>query len=122
MRSFDLKTTLLAAAAVGVAGTADAAGLDQFIGFGDSTMDSGYFRFNPTGTPALASAGTGDVLAGLLVSLLASGLPADRAAISAAFLHGLAGRRVAAQRGGDRAPVTAPDVAEALPAVIGSLT
>jgi len=77
---------------------------------------------NPTGSPALASAGTGDVLAGLLVSLLASGLPADRAAISAAFLHGLAGRRVAAELGGDRAPVTAPDVAAALPAVIGALT
>jgi ADP-dependent NAD(P)H-hydrate dehydratase / NAD(P)H-hydrate epimerase len=76
---------------------------------------------NPTGSAALASAGTGDVLAGLLVSLLASGLPADRAAISAAFLHGLAGRRVAADRGGDLSPVTAPDVAAALPAVIGSL-
>ena len=57
---------------------------------------------NPTGSPALATAGTGDVLAGLLVSLLAGGLPADRAAVSAAFLHGLAGRRVAAERGGDR--------------------
>ena len=40
---------------------------------------------NPTRTPALATTGTGDVLAGLLVSLLAGGLPADRAAIAAAF-------------------------------------
>jgi outer membrane lipase/esterase len=33
-----------------------AAGLDQFIGFGDSTMDSGYFRYNPTGgSPSLPS-------------------------------------------------------------------
>ena len=54
---------------------------------------------NPTGTPALATAGTGDVLAGLLVSLLAAGLPADRAAVAAAFVHGLAGRRGRAQRG-----------------------
>jgi hydroxyethylthiazole kinase-like uncharacterized protein yjeF len=50
---------------------------------------------NPTGTPSLATAGTGDVLAGLLVSLLAGGLPADRAAVAAAFVHGLAGRRAA---------------------------
>ena len=57
---------------------------------------------NPTGTPALATAGTGDVLAGLLVSLLAAGLPADRAAVAAAFVHGLAGRQAggAVWRGG----------------------
>jgi hydroxyethylthiazole kinase-like uncharacterized protein yjeF len=79
---------------------------------------------NPTGSPVLATAGTGDVLAGLLVSLLAAGLPADRAAIAAAFVHGLAGRRAAAKRGGPNGPlppVTAPDVAAALPEVIGSL-
>jgi len=76
---------------------------------------------NPTGTPTLASAGTGDVLAGLLVSLLAAGLPADRAAVAAAFVHGLAGRRAAEDLGGASAPVTAPMVAAALPAVIAAL-
>jgi hydroxyethylthiazole kinase-like uncharacterized protein yjeF len=76
---------------------------------------------NPTGTATLASAGTGDVLAGLLVSLLAAGLPADRAAVAAAFVHGLAGRRAPSLHGGGRAPVTAPDVAAALPEVVGSL-
>ncbi len=73
---------------------------------------------NPTGTAALATAGTGDVLGGLLVSLLAGGLPADRAAISAAFVHGLAGRRA---QGSGRTPVTAPAVAAALSATVGSL-
>ncbi|MGW4467346.1 NAD(P)H-hydrate dehydratase [Micromonospora sp. NPDC004704] len=68
---------------------------------------------NPTGTSALATGGTGDVLAGLLGSLLAAGLPADRAAIVAAYLHGLAGRE-AARRG----PVTAPDVVAALRDVV----
>ena len=64
---------------------------------------------NPTGTPALATAGTGDVLAGLLGSLLAAGLPADRAAVAAAFVHGLAGRRAGRRSaGGEPAPVTAP--------------
>jgi ADP-dependent NAD(P)H-hydrate dehydratase / NAD(P)H-hydrate epimerase len=76
---------------------------------------------NPTGTAALASAGTGDVLGGLLVSLLAAGLPANRAAVAAAFLHGLAGRRAVEDLGGEPAAVTAADVAAALPYVIGSL-
>jgi hydroxyethylthiazole kinase-like uncharacterized protein yjeF len=75
---------------------------------------------NPTGSPALATAGTGDVLAGLLVSLLAAGLPADRAAVAAAYAHGLAGRWAAARAGDGTAPVTARDVAQALPEVIGS--
>jgi hydroxyethylthiazole kinase-like uncharacterized protein yjeF len=69
---------------------------------------------NSTGTAALASAGTGDVLAGLLGSLLAAGLPAERAALAAAYVHGLAGR-MAAETG----PVTAVDVAAALGAAVG---
>lgn len=76
---------------------------------------------NPTGTPALATAGTGDVLAGLLVSLLAAGLPADRAAVAAAFVHGLAGRQAAARWGAGPVPVTASDVARALAEVAGGL-
>jgi NAD(P)H-hydrate repair Nnr-like enzyme with NAD(P)H-hydrate dehydratase domain len=83
---------------------------------GDRTIvatPSGEVWANPTGTSALATAGSGDVLAGLLGALLAGGLAPERAAIAAAYLHGLAGRR--AQLDG---PVTAPDVAEALRAVI----
>lgn len=72
---------------------------------------------NPTGTPALATGGTGDVLAGLLGSLLAGGLSAERAAVAAAYLHGLAGRE-AARHG----PVTAVDVAQALRAVVPAST
>jgi NAD(P)H-hydrate repair Nnr-like enzyme with NAD(P)H-hydrate dehydratase domain len=64
---------------------------------------------NPTGTPALATAGTGDVLAGLLGSLLAGGLAPERAALAAAYAHGLAGRSAA-----EDGPVTAADVAGAL--------
>ncbi|MEU9982706.1 NAD(P)H-hydrate dehydratase [Streptomyces sp. NPDC050856] len=67
-------------------------------------------RVNPTGTPWLATAGSGDVLSGLAGSLLAAGLPPRDAASAAAYLHGLAARRAA--RG---APVTAYDVADALP-------
>ncbi|MPZ27929.1 MAG: NAD(P)H-hydrate dehydratase [Micromonosporaceae bacterium] len=64
---------------------------------------------NPTGTPALATGGTGDVLTGLVGSLLAAGLEPPAAAVSAAYLHGLAGRRAAAA-----GPVTAASVAAAL--------
>lgn len=68
---------------------------------------------NPTGTPALATGGSGDVLTGLLGSLLAAGLPPERAALAAAYAHGLAGRRAAAAAGA----VTAVDVARALHAL-----
>ncbi|QMU72701.1 NAD(P)H-hydrate dehydratase [Streptacidiphilus sp. P02-A3a] len=81
-------------------------------------------RVNPTGTPWLATAGSGDVLSGLAGSLLASGLAPLDAASAAAYLHGLAGRIAA---GGDAGyggygPVTASDVAAALPAAWRNVT
>ncbi|MFD1658960.1 NAD(P)H-hydrate dehydratase [Streptomyces caeni] len=70
----------------------------------------GPVRVNPTGTPWLATAGSGDVLSGLAGSLLAAGLSARDAGSVAAYLHGLAGRYAA-----DGAPAGAHDVANALP-------
>ncbi|WP_162252598.1 ADP-dependent NAD(P)H-hydrate dehydratase, partial [Streptomyces griseoruber] len=72
--------------------------------------DGGPVRVNATGTPWLATAGSGDVLSGLAGSLLAAGLSAVDAGSAAAYLHGLAGR-LAAQG----APVGAHDVADAIP-------
>jgi ADP-dependent NAD(P)H-hydrate dehydratase / NAD(P)H-hydrate epimerase len=69
-------------------------------------------RVNPTGTPWLATAGTGDVLSGLTGSLLAGGLTARDAASVGAYLHGLAARLAAGPTG---APIAACDVAAALP-------
>ncbi|MFI1649482.1 NAD(P)H-hydrate dehydratase [Streptomyces avidinii] len=69
----------------------------------------GAVRVNPTGTPWLATAGSGDVLSGLAGSLLAGGLSGADAGAVGAYLHGLAARRV----GG---PLLAHQVAEALPA------
>ncbi|WP_327736913.1 NAD(P)H-hydrate epimerase [Streptomyces nojiriensis] len=66
-------------------------------------------RVNPTGTPWLATAGSGDVLSGLTGSLLAGGLSGADAGAVGAYLHGLAARRA----GG---PLLAHQVAEALPA------
>ncbi|KIF01072.1 carbohydrate kinase, partial [Streptomyces sp. RSD-27] len=51
----------------------------------------GAVRVNPTGTPWLATAGSGDVLSGLAGALLAGGLGAVDAGSAAAYLHGLAG-------------------------------
>ena len=77
----------------------------------------GRMRVNPTGTPALATAGTGDVLAGLCGALLAGGLdPLDAGSVGA-WLHGLAGR-LAADGG---APISAYDVLDALPAAFRAL-
>ncbi len=45
---------------------------------------------NTTGNPALATAGTGDVLSGLCGSLLAQGWPVWEAALGAVWLHGMA--------------------------------
>ncbi|GAA2451498.1 bifunctional ADP-dependent NAD(P)H-hydrate dehydratase/NAD(P)H-hydrate epimerase [Streptomyces macrosporus] len=64
-------------------------------------------RVNPTGTGWLATAGSGDVLSGLIGSLLAAGLAAPDAAMAGAYLHGLAGRLAAPL-------ASALDVAEAL--------
>jgi hydroxyethylthiazole kinase-like uncharacterized protein yjeF len=71
---------------------------------------AGAVRVNATGTPWLATAGSGDVLSGLAGSLLAAGLSARDAGSAAAYLHGLAGRYAA-----DGAPVGAHDVAGAIP-------
>jgi len=77
----------------------------------------GRVRVNPTGTSALATAGTGDVLAGLCGALLAGGLdPLDAGSVGA-WLHGLAGRL--ATDGG--APISAYDVLDALPAAFRAL-
>lgn len=53
---------------------------------------------NPTGDPGMATAGTGDVLTGLLASLLAQGVAAPDAARLGVYLHGLAGEHAALEK------------------------
>jgi hydroxyethylthiazole kinase-like uncharacterized protein yjeF len=71
---------------------------------------------NPTGTPWLATAGSGDVLSGLAGALLAGRVTAIEAATAAAYLHGLAARLSADPEGTGEAPITAYDVVTAIPA------
>lgn len=54
---------------------------------------------NETGNPGMATGGSGDVLAGFLVSLLGQGMPPLQAAATAAWLHGAAGDWCASDRG-----------------------
>jgi hydroxyethylthiazole kinase-like uncharacterized protein yjeF len=74
----------------------------------------------PIATPALARAGTGDVLAGAIVGLRGQGLDAFRSAVLGAYLHGRAGQ-LSALNVGSPASVLAGDVADALPAAIAGL-
>lgn len=88
---------------------------------GDDTIvaaPGGPVAINPGATPALATAGTGDVLAGLVGALLAKGIAPFPAAALGAFAHARAGRAAASRRGADH--VVAGDVIEALPDGLGS--
>ena len=60
-------------------------------------MPNGYAAINPTGNPGLATAGSGDVLAGVCGALLAQGLPPWEAALAAVWLHGSAADLLVAQ-------------------------
>ncbi len=51
----------------------------------------GRIFFNSTGNPGMATAGSGDVLTGMLLSLLAQGYTPQNAAIISVYIHGLAG-------------------------------
>lgn len=61
----------------------------------DGTLDDDHCSINPTGGPALGTAGSGDVLSGVIGALLAQHLPAHDAARAGVYLHGLAGDRLA---------------------------
>jgi NAD(P)H-hydrate epimerase len=74
----------------------------------------GRIAVNPTGGPELATAGTGDVLSGIVGAFLAHGLEPFEAATAAAFVHGRAGDRLGAG-------MVASDLPAALPPTLASL-
>lgn len=73
----------------------------------------GEARLNPTGNPALGTAGSGDVLTGVIGGLLAQGLGAWEAAVAGVYVHGLSGDVAAAERG--PVGVLAGDVSDRIP-------
>ncbi len=68
---------------------------------------------NPTGNPALASGGTGDILAGVVGGMLAQGISSEGALVAGTYLHGTAGDIAANKIGG--VGLTAMDLLPALP-------
>jgi ADP-dependent NAD(P)H-hydrate dehydratase / NAD(P)H-hydrate epimerase len=61
----------------------------------DGTLGDDFCSINPTGGPALATGGSGDVLAGVIGALLAQGLSAVDAARAGVYVHGRAGDELA---------------------------
>ncbi len=77
---------------------------------------NGKAAVNPIATPAMARAGSGDVLAGLLVGFLAQGLDPFDAACVSTWIHGEAGK-TAQEKIGHAACVLASDILQAVPQV-----
>ena len=75
----------------------------------------GTVRVNPTGSAVLATAGTGDVLTGVIGGLLARGLDPLDGACAGAFVHGLAGVLAGRELGEG---TLASDVVERLPEAV----
>ncbi|MBM3307579.1 MAG: NAD(P)H-hydrate dehydratase [Candidatus Eisenbacteria bacterium] len=89
-------------------------------GAGTVTVDpGGELYLNPTGGSGLATAGTGDVLTGVLAALLGQRVPRTTAAALGAFVHGRAGDIAAAGKGS--VGMIAGDVVDALPSAFMEL-
>ena len=79
----------------------------------------GLVYVSPTGNPGMATGGSGDVLTGLLVGLLAQGIEVEAAVKTAIYLHGLAGDLVAADLG--EMPLLARDILARFPAALATV-
>jgi NAD(P)H-hydrate epimerase len=88
---------------------------------GDDTLIAdpvGRVAISPGDAPALATAGSGDVLCGIVGAYLAKGMDPFDAACAAVYVHVLAARLIAAELGSEG--VIAGDVISALPRVLSA--
>ena len=76
-------------------------------------MADGHVMFNPTGNAGMATAGSGDVLMGIITGLLARGYQPKEACMVGVYLHGLAGDLAAAELGEES--LMASDIIQYLP-------
>jgi NAD(P)H-hydrate epimerase len=79
----------------------------------------GNLYFNSTGNPGMATAGSGDVLAGILLSFLAQGYTAVNAARAGVYVHGLAGDYAAGTKG--TISLVASDIVDNIPEAFKAL-
>jgi NAD(P)H-hydrate epimerase len=79
----------------------------------------GRIRINPTGNPALASGGAGDVLTGIIAGFLAKGWPPAKAAAAGVYLHGLAADLLSEEMG--QSGILAGDLLDVIPEVAWSV-
>lgn len=83
------------------------------------TTPDGIAAINPTGNPAMATAGSGDVLTGIFAAFAATGMSLFDAACAAVFLHGRAGDLAASEN--DTPVLRAGDIIQYLPSALRSL-
>jgi NAD(P)H-hydrate epimerase len=74
---------------------------------------------NPTANPGMASAGVGDVLTGIIASLIGQGVDAFNAAVAGAYIHGMAGN-LAVSIKGERGLI-ASDIIDSIPYTLASI-
>jgi len=89
-------------------------GANSAIALPDNTI-----YFNSTGNPGMATGGSGDVLTGILLALLAQGYSTNDAAIVGTFVHGLAGDLASCEMG--ETSLIASDIVNYLPAAFKRL-
>lgn len=80
----------------------------------------GFVEVNPFGDPGMATAGSGDVLTGIIASLLAQGVAFQRAASLGVYLHGISGEIAAVEKTSHC--IIASDLIAALPKVFKSIS
>ena len=79
------------------------------------SLPDGRVFFNTTGNPGMATAGSGDVLTGIIAALLAQGLSPAEAAVCGVFIHGRAGDRAFSDKGNG---LIASDIVEGIAAAM----